>query len=900
MLSAEYHNEINADFARQLALLDDRCRRLEEGLQGLPFPSGRLLSAKKKEIMDTFNRCTGEEAEALAFLYSAMPFSDLVDYPASLFLTYARHGVFLWNKGPFAGRVPERLFANYVLHYRVNNEDITDTRGFFYDKLKSSLGESLGSGSMYDIAIEANYWCAGEATYRSTDGRTQNARTMYGTAAGRCGEESTFAVTVLRSIGIPARQIYAPLWTHCDDNHAWVELWCDGEWHFLGACEPEERMDRGWFIGPASRAVLLHSRWFGKDEPEERQVGPKGMAKVLNHLDRYAHTVELKVKVKDESGETVPGAKLNFQVLNHGVFGNVAVVHAGFEGEDCGVARLMTGFGDLYLSGSSRGKEGYLYGQQMISLVKNHTPEEMECEIILKRAPECFEGWREFAIHAPEPANIHESQLTPEQEKTGERRLASAAEHRQKKTESFYPEREAERVLGRFTGEDRELAEKILRRTHSNSGEIIRFLEWDGNYFLPPAWENGKGESWKLKLLEALREKDCWDIRADVLTDCCINALPYGGSVPDEIFYRYVLCPRVSIEMLRPCRIALEKNLDEKVKADIRENPDILPKLAEKWIISMPEQEYEDLITTPAGCVLGGVGSRLSRDVFCVNLYRSLGIPARISSFDGALEYYRDGKFVKAGEREEEYASLTLQEDGSLKLSDWEHYSLERFEGEGFVRLGLWGVMSEKKENEIVLSLRPGIYRIVTTNRRKNGDQAVRMAMFTLEEKACRTERISLSDADQEDLPGRVTIEDFALRSPEGEEYALSKLAGEGRSLFLWLAVTREPTEHILNELYDKKEEFSALEAPIYVVLKSPGDLENTTLSRTLDALPGIHTVLDDFGENYRSLAKKTGQEPGKLPLCLVLEGGKECIYSDSGYNVGLADILYRILTAHS
>ena len=99
--------------------------------------------------------------------------------------------------------------------------------------------------------------------------------------------------------------------------------YADGEWHFLGACEPDERLDTGWFIEPASRAMLLHSRWFGKDRPEDAQVGPKGMAVVLNHLDRYADTTKLWVKAVDEDGRPVPGAVLDFKVANHGELGSV-------------------------------------------------------------------------------------------------------------------------------------------------------------------------------------------------------------------------------------------------------------------------------------------------------------------------------------------------------------------------------------------------------------------------------------------------------------------------------------------------------------------------------------------------------------------------------------------------
>ena len=193
MFSAEYFTEIKAAFDKQMALLDERIRQLEanagsgDGLSREPAAgqrtghaaspealSCRLLSEKKEEIAAALSRCTEEEARALTFLYSAMPLSDLLDYPASLFLAYAKHGVFLWNQGPFAGRVPEKLFANYVLHYRVNNEDITETRGFFYDKVMDVIGSRVGAGSMYDAAIEANYWCAREATYRASDDRTQN------------------------------------------------------------------------------------------------------------------------------------------------------------------------------------------------------------------------------------------------------------------------------------------------------------------------------------------------------------------------------------------------------------------------------------------------------------------------------------------------------------------------------------------------------------------------------------------------------------------------------------------------------------------------------------------------------------------------------------------------------
>ena len=236
MFSKEYANEIEQLYEKQLTLLE--CRRAE--------------------IMEKLAQCSEEEAQALRFLYTAMPVSDALDYSVEVFYTYAKHGVFLWNEGPFAGKVPEKIFANYVLHHRINNEDIVDNRSFFYQE----LSRKIAGKNMYDSVIEANYWCAQEGNYHTTDGRTESPMTMYRSATGRCGEESTFAVSVFRSLGIPARQVYVPLWSHCDDNHAWVEVWCDGSWYFLGACEPEEALNRGWFASASTRAMLVHSRWF--------------------------------------------------------------------------------------------------------------------------------------------------------------------------------------------------------------------------------------------------------------------------------------------------------------------------------------------------------------------------------------------------------------------------------------------------------------------------------------------------------------------------------------------------------------------------------------------------------------------------------------------------------------
>lgn len=929
MFSQEYNREIKRYFDRRMDLLKERYgeldrkeNKLSEGDRGLLRFGRSLLKQKTEEIYGALERCGEEEAQALRFLYSSMPLSDLLDYPAAVFMAYASHGVFLWNEGPFAGKVPEKLFANYVLHHRVHNEDIADTRRFFYEKLK----ERTAGKSMYDAAVEANFWCGENATYQSTFMRTQNPVTMYGTAAGRCGEEAPFGVTALRCLGIPAREVVAPFWAHCDDNHAWVEAWCDGKWHFLGGCEPAGTLDEGWFAGPASRAMLIDSMWFGQDAPCEQTAGQSGMATRVNLLELYAHTAKLTVRVEDEQGSPVPGARVDFTVLNFSRFNSVATLYTGAEenSAEYGSVSLDIGCGDMLVSASA----AECYGEILVSM----GPAMAEADgqtgnracagvytIVLKKEIQNLDTWRELDLRAP-AENLCSKQKTDEEAAAENARLEYVAKCRQRKIAGFYPEREAERALLRFAGEDREEIRDILCQACANAGEIIRFLEWD---FAGQTVELASvfgGEHWKVEALKALGKNDYWDMKAEVLAECSILASPYAADFPKDIFFRDLLCPCVSYEMGRSGRAALAKVLDGQ-RNRIRENPQCLPAMLDAWMISLPEQEYANLVTSPVGCLTGGMASSYSRMILCANILRAFGIPARIRMMDRTLEYYADGAFVSAGtsafgspsascgqggSKTEKPAKgkIVAQMEAPLEPEDWRHYSLSRFQEGHFVPLFIRPEEGRSQEADGVrnggaeFELEAGIYRIVTTNRLPDGGQLVKVYDFRLRENEVKSICLSMREIPVEAIVSRMPVKDIPLRTQAGEEKTLFALSGKGRALFLWLELAEEPTEHILNELCEKRELLCGSDAPVYFVVRRGLDYKgDVTLQKACGAIPRAGVLLDDFGEAYKELSLQVGCNPGKFPLAVIIEGGKEAVYSDSGYNVGMSEPLLRVLT---
>ena len=296
------------------------------GFQARLEQAGPVKAGELQARLDTPS-ITEDVRTAIHWLYANSPLSDLANYDFRIFLATALHGVHLRERSPFAKDLPEDIFLNYVLHIRVNEEELCDCRHYFYRLLSDRVRDL----SAHDAIIEVNYWNAEQVMYQSTDDRTISAMGAYNSGYGRCGEESAFGVNAFRSVGIPARQIYTPRWAHCDDNHAWVEVWCDGKWHFLGACEPEEVLDKGWFTNASSRAMLIHSRCFGEISGEEI-ISKVGMASFLNNLKLYANTKQLTVLVKDQEGRPVEGAQVSFGILNYSNIFPSAVTATGPDG----------------------------------------------------------------------------------------------------------------------------------------------------------------------------------------------------------------------------------------------------------------------------------------------------------------------------------------------------------------------------------------------------------------------------------------------------------------------------------------------------------------------------------------------------------------------------------------
>ena len=801
-------------------------------------------------IDEKIQKGTEEVALACKYLYAFMPYSDIGNYPFEVFLDYAENGVQLWKENPQIADMPEDIFLNYVLFHRVNEEEIAPCRTFF----RTEIGTRIQGMNFREAALEVNYWCAEEATYHCTDDRTLSALSVYRRGNGRCGEESVFTVNALRSVGVPARQVYAPKWSHCDDNHAWVEIWCDGKWYFLGACEPEEILNKGWFTNASSRAMMIHSRIFDTKIPEGEVIGRDGMVTMLNELKRYAVTKEITVSVKGDQGLPVEGAEVSFEVLNYSEYAPIAEK----ETDENGRAVLTTGLGSLHISVRACCNEEWLHAEKAMN-----TETEDSCEICLRHQTAGenagYEKWTAADMFAPHDAPVNTDMPDSEQKERGNKRLAAANAHREQKVRNW------------------------------RNPECERFLQKEVNRI-----EKAVAASYREDLLNVLTEKDRTDCLSDVLEEHLDLAISYHGMMNRDTFVSYVLNPRVDDEVLQKYRREIKNKFSRDEKQELRNDPSQIWKLVEKAVVSRPEKERSSVITTPAGCLNTCTGSFLSKKILFVAMARTLGVPARLNPHDRSMEYMENEKFVPVLAKTEKNSTLILKSGEDTQWKYFQNWSIAKLENGRYVSLKLG---TEAFENQHMnLPLESGKYRILTSNRLPNGNMFANEYHFEIQPGETKEIDLVLREADLEDMLENISMPEFTLRREDGSTVKASELTADGKHILAFLEEEKEPTEHILNEMMEQEEAFAGYAEKIIFVVRSKDALETPTLSKTLKKLKNVQIYYDDFSEIINTLGRRMYVDPDKLPLIIVTNGSLNGIYATSGYNVGTGDMLLRLM----
>ena len=849
-----------------------------------------LLGKTGEAVSEQLSACPEGIRELLQFYYGFMPLSDAFTYDFDLFYCYAAHAASLRRTEVRCAALPEEIFLHDVAWYRINSEKIVDCRSFFQEQV-SPLIQGLDETQ---AVLAVNYWCASQASYEASDERTQSPLSVYRSGSGRCGEESTFLVSVLRSVGIPARQVYVPRWAHCDDNHAWVEVYVEGTWHFLGACEPEEVLDRGWFTNASTRAVLVYARTFTDYGVENQIAGRDGCVRFLNVTEHYTETKNLRIRVTDGEDRPISGASVSVEILNMAEFCSVLTLTTGADG----TAGLTMGLGDVLVRAWKDG----LCAETPVGA------EDREIRLKLTEAPENMPSGRtELEIRAPKDGVTPWPVPEAAQKAVGRARLKEADTARERKLSAF--REEAARAAESYPDEA-----DIFLRARGNVAGLKKFLD---------------GEDWKQErkeLLHSLSDKDFRDLDPEILQEQLRQLAPLSPDVQQrmesgaqtdsasgrEVFVRCCLCPRIGMEELTAFAPAVKEFFSGQERAAFRKRPECIWEWEQAHLKYLPSEDYDTLKITPPAALRGLWADETGKRTLFVAICRTLGIPARLNPVTGQAEYltgneWREvsGEAGAAGDGPEEAVTdrshsdsasarlllLTSPEDPWSYAQTW---SIGRLSGMGYETLNYEGIHPENGRME--LRLKSGIYRLITTNRMPGGSQYASIICFHLKEGEERTLEMKLHRPELKDLLVKNPLPAFTLQDGGGNTVDSASLLNGAKSLLIFVEEGKEPTEHVLNELPAEKERMERLSCRLILVADSTASLENPLLNRTADVFETAEVYFDEGLENAEPVARRMYVAPDLLPLLVAVDEQGCGIYACSGYHVGSVGLALKLL----
>ncbi len=815
----KYRKQVHADFTERQKVAQGRAKELFGG-------------------MDTLNN---REREALEFLYAYMPYSDLADYDGAFYLKQVRaafeaRDTFSWGKD-----IPEDVFRHFVLVYRVNNENLDTARLYMYRQLKARV-EGL---TMEQAALEVNHWCHEHMAYRASDARTSAPLASLRTSLGRCGEESTFAVTALRAVGIPARQCYTPRWAHCDDNHAWVEVWVNGQWKFLGACEPDPELNMGWFAIPSTRCMMVHTKAFGRYNGDEEVVRSTSLYSELNLLKHYAPVRHVTVTVCDAAGKPVQDATVKFKLYNYAEYYTLASCKTDSDGK----AGLTTGLGDLLVWAS----DGKHYGYAKLDVRRTDT-----LTLPIDRT-----GMTEYVevldIVPPVPG---EAKVVPSEaaQAANAKRIAYEDSLRGAYVATFMCNRPRE--TWQVTPNDNLTEEQLtdlITRSEGNYAEIVKFID---NHT-----EKEEGV-YLYDYLNSYSDKDLRDITADVL-EHHLTRQPTGMDV--EVYKKGIMPARISNELVRPWRNLKPYQAPEVDNAG----------------------NYFNCPISPEGVQTLRHSDAHSRDIYYVAACRANNIPAYLDNATNTIYRWQNNAWERitldsSNDTADNTAVLTLTYKGSDPKVPlyYPHFTLQKYVDGDFVTFDFEGD-ARMAIFPATLEIEPGYYCLSTGNRNSTGKVGSRMEFFAAKAGQHIEKEITLLPffENQNGESNAKISTDLSINGTKMGQYAGSK-----GTVLAFMGTHREPAKHLVKEILQHEAEFTKWGGRIYAVTSDPQNKELQQIANA-DIVP-VPAGTKDAVE--KTVAEALGLKKYEYPLVSVVDKNGNILFYSTGYKIGLAELLLK------
>ncbi len=836
------------------------------------------------EIESFLTDTTPEQREAASFLIAYMAPSDLACASSEVLREHLSYAFKTRDLFPWSKKVTKELFHHYVVPCRVTQEPFEQWRKYLFERVYPRVKHLE---TMEEVILEINIWCKERFTYKPTQRRDQGIFENLKRGVGRCEEMMILYICAAQSVGIPVRVCSTPLWSTCDSNHAWVEVWCEGKWYYLGACEPADSLDSAWFTLPARRAALVLSRIYGVPEDAENLYRLYKRSAIINSTSVYAETG----KVTLDAGV---GAEVYFYVFNYGSLRPFSKREA----DENGRVEIELGPGE-YLFTIALDKTFAKWGKVKVEPAKESTVEYGEGP-----SPEgCM--WLRY------PGKPKRRKGKPKEKKERKPLPEFEAPPDTYKVKHFKPG-DYPNVMARL--EKHELKDKVVEALEKSLGNCDSLAE-----SIRRAGADDLNDL--LWLITELPVLDLIEATPEVLFEYIAYSKVARSlqktTYSDETWREHVLNPRTGYEPLRPWR----KELFGRFHKLIGKDATATALAVNKWIAGNVKEFKEGSSGSwkyPLLVVTSHWGTKSEINGCAVGCLRTLGVPGKLSKNRKWVEFF-DGKewqplyplepenFASKGKSSE--VSKAYEKPGTLVLTLKRKGSpMVKFHNFAAMKLGgkLWEAKWPDKETDengnARMELAPGEYLFNTGVRNRNGDPYIFFKRVKIESgKEVQLDvalDMPLEQLSREDLVVR-EIESGAM--PELEIELLSFSSGPVQDpVYLWVFFTldNEPCKSMLPRINKFARKAPGVIAHFIYLGSDKQAL--TAFDKEHKLAGGGHRLLGtvDLKEAIEKL--KLPNKDGKLramPSIMLVEAKtKEIFYWEEGFNLAIDQTLSQML----
>lgn len=438
--------------------------------------------------------------------------------------------------------------------------------------------------------------------------------------------------------------------------------------------------------------------------------------------------------------------------------------------------------------------------------------------------------------------------------------------------------------------------------------------EWRGNHAVIQQFlDEQRNSELAQHLLDVISPKDLRDIPIDVLRD---NMAFDGGTVessaagsvvggfPADIFYRYVLSPRVENEHLVPYKQFFRKELQRFIGQPAKAFAD----WALQYVSVDDSRNPQRLRMSPLSVYRERTTDHLSRNIFFVSAARSIGIPARINEINGKLQYWNKEWIAPEERKEKREDSSDISTLSSLnstlsltfsptRFNDnpkyYTHFTLSRVvDG----RLQLLNYPEEATWKDTFAdgqSLDPGRYLLTTGTRLANGGVLANMTFFDI--KAGEQLSIPLVMRESEEdiqVIGSLNAENLYVPLALPPTSLLST-TGRGYYMLGIIAPNQEPTNHALRDIAAVSAELEQWGRTLVLLFESEDDARRFNFSEHGNLPSTVVWGIDKDGTILRELQPLL--KSNSLPVFVIADSFNRVVFVQQGYTIGLGDQLIKV-----